>query len=63
MTFAQIFTNIETAEAYQNLFEDLFKCVEKDTGQPFNFYHIYKKKLVILILLSDLLMSVWYLLN
>ena len=29
------------AEAYQNLFEDLFGCIERDTGKSFNFYHIY----------------------
>jgi hypothetical protein len=41
LTFARIFTNIETAEAYQNLFEDLFGCVERDIGETFNFHHIH----------------------
>ncbi|RGB22286.1 hypothetical protein C1646_776352 [Rhizophagus diaphanus] len=30
LTFARIFTNVEMADAYQNLFEDLFGCIEKD---------------------------------
>ena len=33
------------AEAYQNLFEDLFRCVERDIGETFNFYHIHGKGL------------------
>ena len=33
------------AQAYQNLFEDLFGCIERDTGKPFNFYHIHQKGL------------------
>uniref|UniRef100_U9T548 Uncharacterized protein n=1 Tax=Rhizophagus irregularis (strain DAOM 181602 / DAOM 197198 / MUCL 43194) TaxID=747089 RepID=U9T548_RHIID len=41
LTFARIFTNIETAEAYQNLFEDLFGCIERDIGKTFNFHHIH----------------------
>ncbi|POG72917.1 hypothetical protein GLOIN_2v1773210 [Rhizophagus irregularis DAOM 181602=DAOM 197198] len=45
LTFAQIFTNIETAEAYQNLFEDLLGCIERDIGKTFNFYHIYSEGL------------------
>jgi len=45
LTFVRIFTNIETAEAYQNLFEDLFRCVERDIGETFNFYHIHGKGL------------------
>ncbi|RHZ82021.1 hypothetical protein Glove_114g20 [Diversispora epigaea] len=45
LTFVRIFTNIETAEAYKNLFEDLFTCIEKDTGEIFNFYHIHGKGL------------------
>ena len=36
---------LETANAYQNLFEDLFGCIEKDTGEVFNFYHIHGKGL------------------
>jgi len=27
LTFVRIFTNVETAQAYQNLFEDLYKCI------------------------------------
>ncbi|CAB4489575.1 unnamed protein product [Rhizophagus irregularis] len=45
LTFARIFTNIEMADAYQNLFEDLFNCIEKDTGDIFNFYHIHGRGL------------------
>ncbi|RHZ58579.1 hypothetical protein Glove_372g161 [Diversispora epigaea] len=45
LTFVRIFTNIETAEVYKNLFEDLFTCIEKDTGETFNFYHIHGKEL------------------
>src|SRR5215211_5271279 len=45
LTFAQVFTNVETAKAYQNLFEDLFSCIERDTGETFNFYHIHQKGL------------------
>ncbi|CAB4426822.1 unnamed protein product [Rhizophagus irregularis] len=45
LTFARIFTNVETAEAYQNLFEDLFSCIERDIGESFNFHHIHKKGL------------------
>ncbi|POG64718.1 hypothetical protein GLOIN_2v1672652 [Rhizophagus irregularis DAOM 181602=DAOM 197198] len=45
LTFARIFTNIETADAYQTLFEDLFNCIEKDTGDIFNFYHIHGRGL------------------
>lgn len=45
LTFVQIFTNVETAEAYQNLFEDLFGCIERDTGETFNFHHIHGKGL------------------
>ena len=37
LTFARVFTNIEPANAYQNLFKDLFCCVEKDIGETFNF--------------------------
>ncbi|PKC61170.1 hypothetical protein RhiirA1_466925 [Rhizophagus irregularis] len=33
------------ADAYQNLFEDLFNCIEKDTGDIFNFYHIHGRGL------------------
>lgn len=28
-----------------NLFEDLFNCIEKDTGEIFNFYHIHERGL------------------
>src|SRR5438034_475340 len=45
LTFARVFTNIEPANAYQNLFKDLFCCVEKDIGETFNFYHIHEKRL------------------
>ncbi|CAG8758870.1 6125_t:CDS:2, partial [Funneliformis caledonium] len=45
LTFARIFTNVETAQAYQNLFEDLFGCIERDTNETFNFYHIHQKGL------------------
>ena len=45
LTFARIFTNVETSNAYQNLFEDLFGCIEKDTGENFNFHHIHGKGL------------------
>ncbi|RGB22075.1 hypothetical protein C1646_776683 [Rhizophagus diaphanus] len=45
LTFARIFTNVETAEAYQNLFEDLFSCIERGIGESFNFHHIHKKGL------------------
>jgi len=45
LTFVRIFTNVETALAYQNLFEDLFNCIEKDTGETFNFHHIHGKGL------------------
>ncbi|PKK60419.1 hypothetical protein RhiirC2_669742, partial [Rhizophagus irregularis] len=31
--------------AYQNLFEDLFNCIERDTGETFSFYHIHGKGL------------------
>ena len=41
----RIFTNVETAQAYQNLFEDLFRCIEKDIGETFNFHHIHGKGL------------------
>jgi hypothetical protein len=41
LTFVRIFTNVETAQAYQNLFEDLFSCIEKDTSETFNFHHIH----------------------
>jgi hypothetical protein len=41
----RIFTNVETANAYQNLFEDLFNCIERDTGETFSFYHIHGKGL------------------
>ena len=45
MTFAWIFTNVETADAYQYLFEDLFGCIEKNIGKTFNFYYIHRKGL------------------
>ncbi|CAG8769080.1 21377_t:CDS:2, partial [Rhizophagus irregularis] len=45
LTFARIFTNIEMADAYQNLFEDLFNCIEKDIGEIFNFYYIHRRGL------------------
>ncbi|PKC50710.1 hypothetical protein RhiirA1_356603, partial [Rhizophagus irregularis] len=32
-------------QAYQNLFDDLFRCVEKDIGETFNFHHIHGKGL------------------
>jgi hypothetical protein len=41
----RIFTNVETAQAYHNLFEDLFKCIEKDIGETFKFHHIHGKGL------------------
>ena len=41
----RIFINVETAQAYQNLFEDLFRCIEKDIGETFNFHHIHGKGL------------------
>ena len=37
----RIFTNVKTADAYQNLFEELFCCIERDTGETFNFYYTY----------------------
>ncbi|GET51737.1 hypothetical protein GLOIN_2v1875238 [Rhizophagus irregularis DAOM 181602=DAOM 197198] len=33
------------ADAYQNLFEDLFNCIEKDIGEIFNFYYIHRRGL------------------
>ncbi|CAG8770015.1 11948_t:CDS:2, partial [Funneliformis caledonium] len=45
LTFVQVFTNVETAEAYQNLFEDLFSCIEMDIGKSFNFYQIHGNRL------------------
>ena len=45
LTFVRIFTNVEMALAYQNLFEDLFNCIEKDTWKTFNFHHIHGKGL------------------
>lgn len=41
----RIFTNIETAQAYQNLFKDLFRCIEKDISETFNFHYIHEKGL------------------
>jgi hypothetical protein len=45
LNFARIFTNVETANAYQYLFEDLFNCIEKDIDKSFNFHHIHGKGL------------------
>lgn len=37
--------NIEIADAYKNLFDDLFECIEKDMGETFSFYYIHGKGL------------------
>ncbi len=44
LTFARVFTNIEPANAYQNLFKDLFCCVEKDISETFNFFTTFMKR-------------------
>ncbi|RIB10322.1 hypothetical protein C2G38_2106384 [Gigaspora rosea] len=36
-----MFTNFQSAKAYQYLFEDLFDIVEKDTQKQFQFQHIH----------------------
>ncbi|CAI2194790.1 8448_t:CDS:2, partial [Funneliformis geosporum] len=36
---------LQKTDAYQNLFEDLFGCIKRNIGKPFNFYHIYEKGL------------------
>ncbi|CAG8703443.1 20202_t:CDS:2, partial [Gigaspora rosea] len=41
LVFARMFTNFQSAKAYQYLFEDLFDIVEKDTQKQFQFQHIH----------------------
>ncbi|CAG8564208.1 11696_t:CDS:10 [Dentiscutata heterogama] len=45
LVFARIFTNFQSARAYQYLFEDLFDTVEKDMEKPFEFQHIHGRRL------------------
>ncbi|CAG8742564.1 14953_t:CDS:2, partial [Cetraspora pellucida] len=49
LVFARAFTNIQSANAYQHLFEDLFAIVENDTQKPFKFQHIHDSGLGCLI--------------
>lgn len=37
LVFARAFTNIQSANAYQHLFEDLFTIIENDTQNHLNF--------------------------
>ncbi|RIB09087.1 hypothetical protein C2G38_297643 [Gigaspora rosea] len=41
LVFARVFANIQSANAYQHLFEDLFTVVENDTQKIFKFQHIH----------------------
>ncbi|CAG8712359.1 2756_t:CDS:2, partial [Dentiscutata heterogama] len=41
LVFARVFTNVQSANAYQHLFEDLFTIVKNDTQIPFKFQHIH----------------------
>lgn len=40
LTFARIFTNIETSEAYKYMFQEVVATVEYDTNERFKFNHI-----------------------
>lgn len=43
LTFARAFTILQTANAYQRLFEELFLCIEQDTKKPIKFHHIHNQ--------------------
>ncbi|CAB5304763.1 unnamed protein product [Rhizophagus irregularis] len=43
LTFARVFTNNESADAYQNIFAAVFSVVKEDTNSKIYFYHINGK--------------------
>ncbi|CAG8847378.1 16065_t:CDS:2, partial [Racocetra persica] len=45
LIIARVFTNFQSAKAYQYLFEDLFDIVENDMYKPFEFQHIHGRGL------------------
>jgi hypothetical protein len=40
LTFARVFTNNESADAYQNMFAAVFSIVKEDTNSEICFNHI-----------------------
>ncbi|CAG8762916.1 19902_t:CDS:2, partial [Rhizophagus irregularis] len=40
LTFARVFTNNESVDAYQNMFAAVFSVVKEDTNSEICFYHI-----------------------
>ncbi|RIB25730.1 hypothetical protein C2G38_2138644 [Gigaspora rosea] len=43
LTFARAFTILQNSNAYQQLFEELFLCIEQDTKKPIKFNHIHNQ--------------------
>ena len=43
LTFARVFTNNESADAYQNIFAAVFSVVKEDTNNEICFFHINGK--------------------
>ncbi len=43
LTFARVFSNIETSEAYENMFTALFSIIKEDTKNDVFFYHMDNK--------------------
>jgi hypothetical protein len=40
LSYARVYTNVTTAEGYQQLFADLFNVIKNLTGQSVKFKHI-----------------------
>ncbi|CAG8671788.1 2768_t:CDS:2, partial [Paraglomus brasilianum] len=40
LPFARVFTDVETANAYEHIFTEVFSVVENDTGRRLRFQHI-----------------------
>jgi hypothetical protein len=40
LTFARVFTNVETSDAYKHIFHEVFSTVEKDTGKEIGFSYL-----------------------
>ncbi|RHZ66577.1 hypothetical protein Glove_306g49 [Diversispora epigaea] len=38
-------SQVQKTKAHKNLFENLFRCIEKDTGENFDFHYIHGKGL------------------
>ena len=44
LTFARVFTNNESADAYQNMFDAVFSIVKEDTNDEISFFILMVKE-------------------